>query len=335
MFILLVHVCGAADDCSLESDQIRDHSQAALKLKSLAIFSLLISGAMGVVVPQLGRTCDALRPEGDLFIFVKAFAAGVILATGLIHILPEAFEHLTSSCLDAHPWHEFPVAGFVAMISAIVTLIMDTAATGYYTRLHANNTRSPRVAETDNTVFMPTLERSHVHGPEAANGSGDTGSTAELIRHRMLELGMLIHSVIIGVSLGVSQSPSTIKPLIAALSFHQFFEGIGLGGSIVQARFTTSTTAIMSSFFAFTTPAGITIGIVAASSYNENSPTALIIEGLLNAASAGVLIYMALVDFIAADFISPRMHGSIKLQLGCYVSLLLGAGLMSLLAIWS
>jgi zinc transporter 1/2/3 len=51
---------------------------------------------------------------------------------------------------------------------------------------------------------------------------------------QVLELGILVHSVIIGVSLGASLRPSTIRPLVGALSFHQFFEGIGLGGCIVQ-----------------------------------------------------------------------------------------------------
>jgi hypothetical protein len=42
------------------------------------------------------------------------------------------------------------------------------------------------------------------------------------------------HSVIIGISLGASQNTKTIKPLLVALSFHQFFEGLGLGGCISQ-----------------------------------------------------------------------------------------------------
>jgi len=51
-----------------------------------------------------------------------------------------------------------------------------------------------------------------------------------------LELGIVVHSVIIGVSLGASESPNTIRPLVAALSFHQFFEGMGLGGCITQVK---------------------------------------------------------------------------------------------------
>ncbi|KAI7992556.1 Zinc transporter 8 [Camellia lanceoleosa] len=83
----------------------------------------------------------------------------------------------------------------------------------------------------------------------------------------------------------------------------------------------------MAMFFSLTTPVGIAIGIEISSSYNENSPTALAVEGILNAASAGILIYMALVDLLSADFMNPRMQANGKLQLGANASLLLGAGL--------
>lgn len=49
-------------------------------------------------------------------------------------------------------------------------------------------------------------------------------------------MGIVVHSVIIGISLGASESPSAIRPLVVALSFHQFFEGMGLGGCIAQVR---------------------------------------------------------------------------------------------------
>jgi hypothetical protein len=52
----------------------------------------------------------------------------------------------------------------------------------------------------------------------------------------VLELGVVVHSLIIGMSLGASDFPSTVRPLVPALTFHQLFEGIGLGGCIVQVR---------------------------------------------------------------------------------------------------
>lgn len=152
---------------------------------------------------------------------------------------------------------------------------------------------------------------------------------------QVLELGIVSHSVIIGLSLGVSQSPCTIRPLIAALSFHQFFEGFALGGCISQAQFKTLSTIIMACFFAITTPIGIGIGTAIASFYNPYSTGALVTEGILDSLSAGILVYMALVDLIAADFLSKKMSCNFRLQLVSYFTLFLGAGLMSSLAIWA
>ena len=47
-------------------------------------------------------------------------------------------------------------------------------------------------------------------------------------------MGIVVHSVVIGLSVGASENPCTIRPLVAALCFHQLFEGMGLGGCILQ-----------------------------------------------------------------------------------------------------
>lgn len=90
----------------------------------------------------------------------------------------------------------------------------------------------------------------------------------------------------------------------------------------------------MACFFAITAPTGVGVGVGVASFYNANSPRALVVEGILDSISAGILIYMALVDLIAADFLSRRMSCNIRLQGASYVALFLGAGSMSALAIW-
>lgn len=92
---------------------------------------------------------------------------------------------------------------------------------------------------------------------------------------------------------------------------------------------------LMAFFFAVTTPFGIVLGIALSSIYRDNSPTALITVGLLNACSAGLLIYMALVDLLAAEFMGPKLQGSIKLQIKCFFAALLGCGGMSILAKWA
>ncbi|KAG9439044.1 hypothetical protein H6P81_019209 [Aristolochia fimbriata] len=339
-------VTSAAEECGREGGERK--KEAALRLKLGAIGSILASGAVGVCLPILGRSVAALRPENDVFFVIKAFAAGVILATGMVHVLPDAFESLGSRCLKGDPWGSFPFAGFVAMMSAIGTLMVDSFATGYYKRVHFSKAQ-PVKEDGDEETEGEHAGHVHVHTHGAhghAHGSmvpvemeGRSASTSELIRNRVLsqvlELGIVVHSVIIGISVGASQSPSTIRPLVAALSFHQLFEGIGLGGCIVQARFKLSSMVTMAVFFSLTTPVGVAIGIGVSSVYQENATTALVVQGMFNAASAGILIYMALVDLLAADYMNPRLQNNGKLQLWANASLLLGAACMSLMAKWA
>lgn len=232
-------------ECTCESEDIHHNKGEALKYKLGSIASILVSGAVGVSLPLLSEKIPALRPEKDIFFMIKAFAAGVILATAFIHILPDAFVNLTSPCLKDNPWGRFPFTGFVCMLSAIGTLMIDTMATGYYKR---SNLKSNQVTVDEESRGGHDHDHAgHVHGhthgaTQGSNvhGSEELSSSSELIRHKVisqvLELGILVHSVIIGISLGASQNPDRIKPLLVALSFHQFFEGMGLGGCISQVN---------------------------------------------------------------------------------------------------
>ncbi|CAK8566978.1 unnamed protein product [Lathyrus sativus] len=346
LFIFLILPTLIAAECTCdEEDEDRNKSEA-LRYKIAALVSIMVAGAIGVCIPLLGKVTPALSPEKDIFFVIKTFAAGVILSTAFIHVLPDAFENLTSPCLKEHPWGDFPFTGFVAMCTAMGTLMVETYATCYFQ--NQNSKKTPMKVENHEScsdVEKDAGHEGHVHvHTHASHGHahGQVSSSdlsSELLRHRIisqvLELGIVIHSVIIGISLGTSESPKTIKPLVAALTFHQFFEGMGLGSCITQANFKNLSIIVMGLFFALTTPIGIGIGIGISSVYDENSPTALIVEGVFNAASAGILIYMALVDLLAADFMNPRMQKSGSLRLGCNVSLLLGAGAMSLIAKWA
>jgi ZIP Zinc transporter len=84
-----------------------------------AIFTILWAGAIGCTIPVLGRWFPAVSLYKDYFFCIKTFAAGDILATGFIHILPDALEKLTSPCLPQSPRQDFPFGGFVAMVAAL------------------------------------------------------------------------------------------------------------------------------------------------------------------------------------------------------------------------
>ncbi|CAI9267548.1 unnamed protein product [Lactuca saligna] len=301
------------------------HSKTkSLKLKLVAIAAILVASMMGVTLPMLSRAIPALQPDKKLFVLVKAFASGVILATGYMHVLPDSFDCLTSECLPENPWRKFPFTTFIAMLSAVLTLMVDSYAMSWYKKYGPRNENlDPKIS-------------GHFHGD---GSSGIDSPTSQLRRYRVvaqvLELGIVVHSVVIGLSMGASDNLCTIRPLVAALCFHQFFEGMGLGGCILQAEYERKMKAMMVFFFSVTTPFGIALGIGLSNVYRENSPAALMVVGILDAVSAGLLNYMALVDLLAADFMGKKLQEDMKLQAASYVAVFLGAGGMSVMAIWA
>ncbi|XP_054800323.1 zinc transporter 1-like isoform X2 [Prosopis cineraria] len=218
---------------SPDDDRNNISPSEATKYKLIAIASTLAASTVGISLPIVAKNLSSLSPESFLYFTMKAFAAGVILATGFLDVLPDAFEALetVNRCVaeKKKPWGDkFPLSGFIAMVAATVTLIMEALITGYHKRCELTKAQPLRDENDDDEE----TDRGEL-------GSSERFESSDIFRHglvsQILEVGIVVHSAIIGMSLGAARSPNTIKPLIAALSFHQCFEGMGLGGCIAQA----------------------------------------------------------------------------------------------------
>ncbi|PKI49660.1 hypothetical protein CRG98_029905 [Punica granatum] len=157
----------------------------ALKLKLIAIASILATSVLGVCLPVFSRSVPALHPDSNIFVVVKAFASGVILATGYMHVLPDSFEFLTSDCLPEVPWSKFPFTTFVAMLSAVATQMVDSFAMAYYRKIHAKpSTGSHGKGAVKDVVAVEGGEvHAHAHGGFGQD-LGDDNS--RLLRHRVV-----------------------------------------------------------------------------------------------------------------------------------------------------
>ena len=123
--------------CGTESTHGCHDKSKALKLNLIAIAIILFTSMIGVCLPLLTQSIPALNPESKAFSIIKAFASGIILATGYMHVLPDSFACLEFDCLPVHPWKKFPFSTSVAMLSALLTLMLDSLAMSYYTKPNA------------------------------------------------------------------------------------------------------------------------------------------------------------------------------------------------------
>ncbi|KAM3555246.1 hypothetical protein MY1884_005697 [Beauveria asiatica] len=154
----------------------------------------------------------------------------------------------------------------------------------------------------------------------------------------LLELGILFHSVFIGMALSVSVGNEFIVLLIA-ITFHQTFEGLALGSRIAAVKWERKTIQpwLMALAYGCTTPLGQAIGLATHTLYSPDSEVGLILVGVMNAISAGLLTFASLVELLSEDFLSDASWRYLrgKQRIGACLLVFLGAFGMSLVGAWA
>lgn len=323
-----------------------------MSMRIASILVLLVVSALGAFAPLVvGNT--RLKSSALILYLTKHFGSGVILGTAFVHLLGEAQENLGSSCLTGG-WEEYPWASAICLMGAFTMFSIEL----FVLQLLNWKQRNIRIRSDDSESsidFEQQASRSAKAGPSYNSGvelvisecscdspTEDLDPTEAPIKKIMniclLEFGIVFHSIFVGLSLAISQDE--FKTLFVAISFHQFFEGLGLA-----SRFATTVWPenmkmipwIFSAIFSLITPVGVAVGLGVRHLYLENSIASLIVVGVFDSLCAGILIYNCLVELMAHDFLHDLQIQTApikKVMLG-YVMLVLGCGLMSLLAKWA
>jgi zinc transporter 1/2/3 len=182
----------------------------------------------------------------------------------------------------------------------------------------------------EKTDSIDDVESQHDH---AATSS----AIAQVIGIAILEFGVVLHSILIGLTLAVNED---FKILFVVLVFHQTFEGLGIGSRLAYMQLPDKyqyVPYLAAMIFGITTPIGIAIGLGVRTSYNPGTATASIVSGTLDSLSSGILIYTGLVELLAHEFLFNKemMDGSNKKLAYALTCMLLGCGLMALLGKWA
>ncbi|KAJ1537945.1 high-affinity Zn(2+) transporter zrt1, partial [Cladochytrium tenue] len=180
----------------------------------------------------------------------------------------------------------------------------------------------------------------HVHGGGATTASG--------LATGMLEAGILFHSVVIGLALGVTPD-GEFSTLLAAVCFHQLFEGMALGsllGEVAaassgddgrQRRSSLVRHALQALLYPLSTPLGTVIGIAVRGQFNSNSSGLILLQGILDSLSAGILFYNTYAELMSVEVAHSAVfrHFSPAFKAACYLAMYCGAGAMAVVGIWA
>jgi len=177
--------------------------------------------------------------------------------------------------------------------------------------------------DTDNTSSDKTKEDcsnsppARASDPEALNCADaeimKENYAAQMISLFILEFGIIFHSIFIGLTLAVSGEE--FITLYVVIVFHQTFEGLGLGARLSTVPFPNKWTPyLMGLGYGITTPLAIAVGLGARSTLDPTSQTALMLNGIFDAISAGILLYTGLVELMAHEFLFNRTLKNAKIS---------------------
>jgi len=223
-----------------------------------AVFIILGASTIGTGLPLLMKRKPKCFPYPFVFTIGKHIGTGVLVSLALIHLLVPAFEALGSSCL-VKDFQSYPFSPLFALIAALLMHLIESIAF-LISRKAPRKKITASMPSPDMNILkrkdttpseMPTpaqspsgtprkqefdVEEAADFDPEDHHGHSHghfIGSGNKTVSAFILEFGLTTHSVIIGITVGVA-SNDELPSLIAALTFHQFFEGVALGARLAE-----------------------------------------------------------------------------------------------------
>ncbi|KAL2823694.1 Zinc/iron permease [Aspergillus cavernicola] len=338
-----------AEDDALPTCDTGNEYDGRMGLRISSIFVILIGSTFGALFPVLARSYQNSTVPRYAFFIAKYFGSGVIIATAFIHLLGPAEEALRNECLTG-PITEYSWAEGIILMTVVALFFVELMVMRFsrFGQSHAHDHQN----EVENHGVVPTGdEKSHIPGEDHLGHSrehrdlelADKNAAieeymAQLTSIFILEFGIIFHSVFIGLTLAVSGTEFTT--LYIVLVFHQTFEGLGLGSRLATIPWPRSkrwTPYLLGLGYGVSTPIAIAIGLGVRKSYPPEGYTTLVVNGVFDSISAGILIYTALVELMAHEFMfsTSMRKAPIKVVLAAFGLLCLGALLMALLGKWA
>lgn len=246
-----------------------------ITFKIISIVSVLLIGALGGLFSvKLSESKNSRR----LFALGNAFAAGVFLAAGLLHMLPDAHEGFSQ--LGDFPWAYLGCA-----IGFIIILFME------------------RVVLAGHDAVADSLEKhseSHEH---------------KLSLHLIVLTAILsVHSVIAGIALGTERNLTHSAVILFAILAHKGSAAFALSVNLLKEGALKKVVFRVITFFCFMTPIGIVMGMLIDKGMTGTAQQ--ITTASFDALAAGTFLYVSILGIAHEEF-SEKQDKLIKFIMMC------------------
>jgi zinc transporter 1/2/3 len=264
-------------------------------IKAVLLLALLATALACGALP-LRRSFAAGTGPNRLLEWGNAFAAGIFLGAGFVHMLPDA-----SAAWQQLGWN-YPIGTLLAAWAIVLMLLFE-------------HVLPPEAAH--HAMHAPSANRFSAH--EAHDHAAASGTTYAILT------ALSIHSLLEGLALGAQRELRSALVIFAAILAHKSMEGFALGVSLARRPLPGARAFSLLALFAAATPVGIVAGATVGA---LGGPLRLTCEAAFLSLAAGTFAYVATLDILREEFHEPGG------RFAKWLWVVAGVSVMALLALW-
>ncbi|KAI0130682.1 Zip-domain-containing protein [Daldinia grandis] len=328
------HCVGGSSESSAAQCSRRDRDYN-VPLRIGLLFVILVTSFIGVAGPIFLKPILPQKFQ-PVFLILKQFGTGVIVSTAFVHLFTHAELMFTNECLGELKYEATTAA--IVMAGMFFAFVVENGSHRLAQRFWAKTQYNSEV------VGVVVLEAGIIFHSlligitlVVAGDSFFVTLFVVILFHQMFEgiaLGTRIASVghfnrveVENANHGHLAEDDTTSTQVPTITDN----GDSLRESKNSSSLPMSQKFLMAAAFALVTPVGMAIGIGVLNQFNGNDPSTLIALGTLDALSAGILIWVGVVEMWAGDW----MFGGELAHAGAVVTTLGGLGLVAGMALMS
>lgn len=281
--------------------------------KIIGILSIFVETAIFVLFPILNA-----KFKGNLTLMglANSFSAGLFLAAGLFHILPdsvEVFEKATKENGRGEDEDSFPWPYLCLVLSFSLVFLVDKVLLNSHEMMHGHGHSHQEEQEGKHHVNLP-IKQDYTDDTNSVSRKQDQKDTMEQgligevdnqdkltqsgVSAYILVVAMGIHSCFSGLALGINNDRTQYYGILIAILVHKWAEALTVGVSFAKSGFTRKKTYVLIGIFTMCTPLGAIAGLFL-------SGASKMMQAVLLAVSAGTFVYIACVEVITEEFNGP------------------------------
>lgn len=295
--------------------------------------------------------------------FLLCLGAGVLLATSMLHILPEMRHGLEefSEKLEIEWLAEVIVCAGFFLVYLVEELVHFTlSSTKHSETLHRtlsvriskpNTNSKPRdsVCNSEDTTVSSsngsiveegtstnTKDDKMKENRRLSHSSGGHGhshllpnsGSSNLLRDFLTVLALSFHAVFEGLAVGVEEHVADIWTLFAAIATHKFVITFSMSLELLQNKTKMKLFLIYLATWSFVSPLGIGIGMIITELSQGSSENQELVVGIFQGLACGTIIYVVMFEILQREK-SRDVSGLLQL-----VGVLAGFGLMMVVEIF-